>query len=84
MVLAKIRAVVVLPTPREPQNKNAWAKWLFLIAFLSVPVMESCPTTVSKVCGRYFLAETTKSLIKTNLSHLTKKISFSVKKIPTN
>ena len=23
IVLAKIRAVVVLPTPREPQNKNA-------------------------------------------------------------
>jgi hypothetical protein len=26
MVFAKIRAVVVLPTPRDPQNKKAWAK----------------------------------------------------------
>src|SRR5690242_10859046 len=33
MVLARIRAQVVLPTPRGPQNKNACARWWFLIAF---------------------------------------------------
>jgi hypothetical protein len=60
MVLAKIRAQVVLPTPRGPQNKNACAKWLFRIAFFKVLVIDFCPTTVSKVCGLYFLADTMK------------------------
>ena len=59
MVFARIRAQVVLPTPRGPQNKKACARWLLLIAFFSVVVMCSCPTTVSNVWGRYFLAETT-------------------------
>jgi hypothetical protein len=63
MVLARIRAVVVLPTPLEPQNKNAWARCSFLMAFLSVFVIDCWPTTVSKVCGRYFRADTTYSLI---------------------
>src|SRR5438067_1801328 len=58
MVLASIRAQVVFPTPLGPQNKKAWARWPLLIAFLSVVVMCSCPTTVSKVWGRYFLADT--------------------------
>ena len=58
MVLARILAQVVLPTPRGPQNKNACANWWFFIAFFKVVVMCSCPTTVSKVCGLYFLAET--------------------------
>ena len=40
MVLAKIRAVVVLPTPLDPQNKKACARCWFLIAFLSVLVMD--------------------------------------------
>src|SRR5438477_866551 len=39
MVLAKILAQVVLPTPRGPQNKNAWANWLFFIAFFNVVVI---------------------------------------------
>ncbi len=39
MVLAKILAQVVLPTPRGPQNKNAWANWLFFIAFFKVVVI---------------------------------------------
>src|SRR4051794_4385713 len=58
IVFARMRAQVVLPTPRGPQNKNACANWLFLIAFFSVVVICCWPTTVSKVCGRYFLAET--------------------------
>src|SRR5581483_2079362 len=60
MVLARIRAQVVLPTPLGPQNKNAWASWLFLIAFFSVLVICCWPTTVSKVAGRYLRAETIK------------------------
>src|SRR2546423_6801675 len=58
IVLANILAQVVLPTPRGPQNKNAWARWPLLIAFLSVVVICSCPTTVSNVWGRYLRAET--------------------------
>src|SRR6186713_2732347 len=54
-----MRAQVVLPTPLGPQKRKAWASWLCLIAFFSVVVICDCPTTVSKVCGLYFLAETT-------------------------
>src|SRR5215216_6752245 len=64
IVLANIRAQVVLPTPLGPQNKNACANWLFLIAFFKVVVMCSCPTTVSKVWGLYFRAETINFSIK--------------------
>jgi hypothetical protein len=60
MVLAMIRAQVVLPTPRGPQNKKACAKVLLRMAFFNVLVIELCPTTVSKVMGLYFLADTTK------------------------
>jgi hypothetical protein len=60
IVLAKMRAQVVLPTPLGPQNKNACAKWLFLMAFFKVVVICDCPTTLSKVTGLYFLADTTK------------------------
>src|SRR5215210_2286908 len=59
IVFASMRAQVVLPTPLGPQNKNACARWLFLMAFFKVVVICSCPTTVSNACGRYFLAETT-------------------------
>src|SRR3546814_10247331 len=48
MVFASMRAQVVLPTPRGPQNKNAWASWLFFIAFFSVPVTWFWPTTRSE------------------------------------
>ena len=60
MVLAMMRAQVVLPTPRGPQNRKACAKVLLRMAFFRVLVMEACPTTVSKVTGLYFLADTTK------------------------
>jgi hypothetical protein len=36
IVLANKRALVVLPTPLGPQNKKAWAKCLFFIAFFKV------------------------------------------------
>src|SRR6478736_9544168 len=69
MVLAKIRAQVVLPTPRGPQNKNACARWLLVIAFFNVVVMWRCPTTLSNVLGRYFRAETTKFSINTKIQN---------------
>ena len=58
MVLAKIRAHVVLPTPRGPQKRKAWASLPLAMAFFSVVVSASCPTTDEKDIGRYFLAET--------------------------
>src|SRR4051794_29100064 len=71
MVLARIRAQVVLPTPRGPQKRNACANCLFLIAFLSVVVMCCCPTTVLNVCGRYLRAETINfSIIRLQVSNL--------------
>jgi hypothetical protein len=66
IVLAKILAQVVLPTPLGPQNKKACASWLFLIAFFSVVVMCACPTTVEKFCGLYFLADTTNLSMRAN------------------
>jgi hypothetical protein len=62
-VLAKMRAQVVFPTPLGPQNKYACAVWPVLMAFFSVLVTEGCPTTVSKLTGRYFLADTMKLLM---------------------
>ena len=64
MVLANILAQVVLPTPLGPQNRNAWAKWLFLIEFFNVFVMDVWPITLSKVVGLYFRAETKKLSMK--------------------
>jgi len=60
MVFARILAQVVFPTPLGPQNKNACAKCLFLIAFFKVFVMDACPITLSKVEGLYLRAETMK------------------------
>jgi hypothetical protein len=39
MVFARMRAQVVFPTPRGPQNKKACAKWPDRIAFFNVVVM---------------------------------------------
>src|ERR1700748_2504994 len=58
MVFASIRAQVVLPTPRGPQKRKACDNCLFLMAFLRVVVICTCPTTVEKSWGLYFLAET--------------------------
>ena len=49
MVLASILAQVVFPTPLGPVNKNAWARWLLMMAFFNVVVMWDCPTTVANV-----------------------------------
>ena len=59
ITFARIRAQVVFPTPRGPQNNRAWAKWSLSTLFSSVSVICDCPTTASKACGRYFLADTT-------------------------
>ena len=64
MVLAKIRAQVVFPTPLGPQNKKDCAKCSSDIALLNVEVIADCPTTSEKVEGRYFLADTMKFPIK--------------------
>src|SRR6478672_10342179 len=58
MVFARILAHVVLPTPLGPQKRNACANWLLRMAFFKVVVICDCPTTVSNVCGLYFLADT--------------------------
>src|SRR5690606_39139433 len=68
MVFARIRAQVVLPTPRGPQNKKACANWLLAIAFFKVVVMCSCPTTALKFCGRYLRAETINFSMRTIFS----------------
>ena len=58
MILARRRAVVVLPHPRGPAKRYAWATLSFSTAFLSVSVMCSWPTTSEKVCGLHFRART--------------------------
>src|SRR5690348_8480878 len=60
IIRATMRAQVVFPTPRGPQNRSACASFLLSMAFLSVVVMCSCPTTSSKPSGLYLRAETTK------------------------
>ncbi|GAO05620.1 hypothetical protein PSR1_04535 [Anaeromyxobacter sp. PSR-1] len=52
------RAVVVLPTPRGPVNRNAWASWPVLSAFDSVRTTCSWPDISPKRCGRYLRART--------------------------
>src|SRR5277367_3325496 len=56
--LAKIRALVVFPTPRTPEKIYACATRFELIAFASVRVTCCCPTISLNVCGRYFRAIT--------------------------
>ena len=58
MVLAKILAALVFPTPLGPQNSYAWASWPLAIEFFSVLTMFSWPTRDPKESGLYFLAET--------------------------
>ena len=58
MVLAKMRAALVLPTPRGPQNRYAWASCPRMMEFLRVWTMLSWPIRDSKESGRYFLADT--------------------------
>ena len=55
---ARIRAVVVLPTPRGPANTNDCAMRPLLIAFASVRVTAGWPMTSSNCCGRHLRART--------------------------
>src|SRR6266850_6162489 len=56
--LARIRAVVVFPTPRGPEKRYAWPIRSIWIAFFKVWTIGFCPTTSSKTWGRNFLAMT--------------------------
>ena len=58
IALAKILASVVLPTPRGPTKRYAWAVLFWMMAFFSVRTTCCCPTTSLKFCGRHFLAMT--------------------------
>ncbi|MBP1636622.1 MAG: hypothetical protein H6Q10_3196 [Acidobacteria bacterium] len=55
---ARMRAEVVLPTPRGPANTYACARRPVRIAFWSVRVTPPCPTTSSKRWGRHLRAST--------------------------
>src|SRR5690554_2132970 len=56
--LAIRRAVEVLPTPRTPVIRNAWAKRSRLIALARVWTIASCPISSAKLEGRYLRART--------------------------
>ena len=58
IILAKMRAVVVLPTPRGPQNRYACASCPLFMELDSVFAIVSWPISVSKESGLYFLADT--------------------------
>ena len=55
---ARMRAVVVLPTPRGPENTNDCAMRFAAIALRSVCVTPRWPITSSKRCGRHLRART--------------------------
>ena len=55
---ARMRAVVVFPTPRGPAKTNAWASRPWVSAFRNVFVAARWPTTSSSRCGRYLRART--------------------------
>ena len=56
--LAISRAVEVLPTPRTPVSRKAWAMRPRSIALASVFTIASWPISSAKVCGRYLRAST--------------------------
>jgi hypothetical protein len=58
IILAKIRAVVVFPTPLGPAKRYAWASCPLLIELDRVLAILSWPISVSKESGLYFLADT--------------------------
>ena len=55
--LARMRAAVVFPTPRMPENRYAWAIRPVLTAFWRVWTIVDCPIISSNVLGRYFRAK---------------------------
>ena len=60
---AKIRAILVLPTPRVPQKRYACAVRPVAMAFCRVRPMVSCPTTSANVRERYRRAKTVYALV---------------------
>src|SRR3954469_25191159 len=66
--LARIRAIDVLPVPRVPVNRYAWAIRSVSIAFLSVCAIWFWPTTSSNVRERYFLARTVYDIVNRSLA----------------
>src|SRR5215831_4452666 len=67
--LARMRAALVLPTPRAPVNRKAWCTRFCSMAFTSVRAMCSWPTSSENRCGRYLRARTrydmTRNLLRT-------------------
>ena len=55
---ARMRAVVVLPTPRGPEKTNDCAIRFAPMALRSVWVTPRCPMTSSNRCGRHLRART--------------------------
>src|SRR4029079_17166515 len=60
--LARILAVDVLPTPRAPVNRYAWATRFEAMALRSAWAIISCPTTSPNDCGRKRRARTVYSM----------------------
>ena len=58
MHLARMRASVVLPTPRVPEKRNAWWSRSASSALTSARATWACPTSCSKLRGRHLRAST--------------------------
>src|SRR3954469_24468409 len=56
--LARMRAIVVLPTPRVPVNRYAWCRRCCVSALASAWTTCAWPTSVSKLRGLYLRAST--------------------------
>src|SRR5262249_14589385 len=56
--LARMRAALVLPTPRAPVNRKAWCTRFWAMALDRVRATWSWPTSSEKRCGRYLRART--------------------------
>jgi hypothetical protein len=60
---AKIRAALVLPHPRGPEKRYAWAICLLSIELFKVAATNSCPANPSKVLGRRRVAVTSYAIV---------------------
>src|SRR5215213_8359115 len=56
--LARTRAAVVLPTPRMPEKRYAWAIRPSCRALRKAVTIGSWPTRLEKFCGRHLRART--------------------------
>src|SRR5580704_1137137 len=61
--LARMRATVVLPTPRVPAKRNAWCTRPLSSALASARSTCSCPVISAKLCGRHLRASAVYALI---------------------